>query len=89
MPLFSTGCTDETQGMHPYLVSRLALEREEEFRRRAETHRLLAEVCRTEPRWQTFLGATLRWAAHRLRPRPRFSPTRWPTGNPVSNARGL
>jgi len=88
LPLFSFVGKGETEGMHPYSASRLAFEHQEEFRRQAETYRLLREVPRTEPRWRTFLEAGLHRVARRLRPPPRSGrPTRWPTGNPV--AKGL
>jgi hypothetical protein len=90
LPLFSIGRKGDTDGMHPYFASRLAIEREEEFRRRAETYRLLAEVCGTEPRGRTLLEAYLRRAARRLRHTPRFGrPRRWSTGRPVPNTTGL
>ena len=90
LPLFSSGCKDETEAMHPHFASRLALDHEEEFRRRAETYRTLAEVCKTGARRRTFLEARLGRAVRRLRLPPRFGrPAPWPTDNPISNASGL
>ncbi len=90
LPLFWDDRKGDTEGMHPYFASRIASDREDEFRHRAETYRLLAEVSRTEPRSRRFLGAFPRRAAHLPRSaRRRGSRTWWPIGRPVARPRGL
>lgn len=53
--------------LNPYIASRMAREREEDIRRRAEVYRLLAEVCPSQPRWRRALPALSRRSTRLLR----------------------
>jgi hypothetical protein len=89
LPLFEGDRKGDTGGMHQHFASDLARDREEEFRRRAETYRLLAEVRRSDPSSRKFLSAWLRWAASVPRSARRMWPRRRPIGRPIPQARGL
>ena len=72
LPLSDSGGKGDTGGMNPYIAYHLAREREEEFRRRAEFHRLRYEVCPSRPRRRRIASALARRIDPLLRSRTRM-----------------